>query len=93
MAGTLSLVGGLNGSLAQRGKLTGTLAPVGQLTGSISRPESFYDYYEGGYEVTPTRETQMLMTNRKYLMGNVIVNPIPSNYGLITWNGQCLTVS
>ena len=49
--------------------------------------------YQGSYEVTPTRETQTLQTASKVLAQNVTINPIPSNYGLITWDGHTLTVS
>ena len=49
--------------------------------------------YSGAYEVTPTEETQTLATADKVLSGNIIVKPIPSNYGLITWDGTKLTVS
>ena len=51
------------------------------------------DPYEGAYEITPTNETQVLETTHKKLAHNIIINPIPSNYGLITWNGSILTVS
>lgn len=49
--------------------------------------------YEGNYSVTPTTETQILPTSGKLLARDVTVNPIPSNYGLITWSGSILTVS
>lgn len=49
--------------------------------------------YAGPYTVTPAQETQTLATARRYMTGNVVVNPIPSNYGKITWNGAYLTVS
>lgn len=49
--------------------------------------------YEGIYEVTPSAETQTLDTAGKRLTQAVTVKPIPSNYGLITWNGAVLTVS
>lgn len=49
--------------------------------------------YEGEYEVTPSLETQTLLTENKRMIRNVVINPIPSNYGLITWNGAILTVS
>jgi hypothetical protein len=51
------------------------------------------DTYEGPYEVTPTTETQTLATQLKTATQNITINPIPSNYGLITWNGSVLTVS
>ncbi len=49
--------------------------------------------YEGTYTVTPTQETQTLLTANLRMLENVTINPIPSNYGLITWNGSTLTVS
>ena len=49
--------------------------------------------FEGDYEVTPSAETQTLRTKGKRMTGDVVINPIPSNYGLITWNGAFLTVS
>lgn len=51
------------------------------------------DPYTGAYEVTPSEETQTLETYNKRMTGNVTINPIPSNYGLITWNGAFITVS
>lgn len=49
--------------------------------------------YQGPYEVTPTTEEQVLSTANKTTTRNIVVNPIPSNYGLITWDGTILTVS
>lgn len=49
--------------------------------------------YEGGYEFTPTEEQQVVPTAGKILEENIVINPIPSNYGLITYNGFKLTVS
>lgn len=49
--------------------------------------------YDGSYEVTPSTEMQTLNTDDLLMTQNVTINPIPSNYGLITWNGSTLTVS
>lgn len=49
--------------------------------------------YDGATEVTPSGETQILRTAGKSVESDIIVNPIPSNYGLVTWNGSVLTVS
>ena len=49
--------------------------------------------YDGITEITPSQDTQVLQTSNKALTRNIVVNPIPSNYGLITWNGSVLTVS
>ena len=52
-----------------------------------------YPAYDGPMEITPTQETQTLDTAMKSVMGDIVINPIPNNYGLITWNGSTLTVS
>ena len=49
--------------------------------------------YTGVTEVTPTTTEQVLDTSNKVVARNIVINPIPSNYGLITWNGSTLTVS
>lgn len=49
--------------------------------------------YLGPYTVTPTQYTQILSTENKKATQDIVINPIPSNYGLITWNGSFLTVS
>lgn len=49
--------------------------------------------YEGDYTVTPSAETQTLSTAGMKMTGSVTINPIPNNYGLITWNGSIITVS
>lgn len=51
------------------------------------------DDYDGPYEVTPSQSEQVLNMRNLRATQNVIINPIPSNYGLITWNGATLTVS
>jgi hypothetical protein len=49
--------------------------------------------YTGVTEIVPTSETQIIPTNGMMMVEDIIVDPIPSNYGLITWNGSTLTVS
>ena len=51
------------------------------------------DVYEGPYEATPTQFTQTLSTEGFTMSRNVTINPIPTNYGLITYNGSTITVS
>ena len=49
--------------------------------------------YEGEYTVTPSRQAQVLPTAGRSLSQDVTVEPIPPNYGLVTWDGAVLTVS
>ena len=51
------------------------------------------DTYDGDYTITPSSETQVLETKDLVSTDNFTINPIPSNYGLITWNGTTLIVS
>lgn len=49
--------------------------------------------YEGATEVTPSAAEQVLQTKNFRMTENITINPIPSNYGLITWDGSTITVS
>ena len=49
--------------------------------------------YDGITDITPSQDTQILQTSNKTLTRNIVVNPIPSNYGLVTWDGSRLTIS
>lgn len=48
--------------------------------------------YEGETVITPSEETQVLDTAGLVVATNITVNPIPSNYGRILWDGSVLTV-
>lgn len=84
------LIGNLSGSEILSGELSGNSTLTGELKAprQVDRP-----IYDGAHEVTPSEETQILATEGKALNENIIVKPIPSNYGLITWDGTTLTVS
>ena len=49
--------------------------------------------YDGPTEFTPFGSTQTIAIENKKALTDITINPIPSNYGLITWNGSELTVS
>lgn len=51
------------------------------------------DNYLGPYEFTPTESTQTIEINGLKATDDITINPIPSCYGLITWNGSTITVS
>ena len=49
--------------------------------------------YKGEYVVTPSTQKQFLPTTNKTLSRSVVIEPIPSNYGLVTYDGSVITVS
>jgi len=64
-----------------------------KLSAAVAVVSSVYPEYHGATEVTPNNETQTLLTADEIVHSNIIINPIPSNYGLIGWDGSALTVS
>lgn len=48
--------------------------------------------YSGQTEITPSEDAQTLQTADKTVLQNIIVNPIPENYGRLLWTGNTLTV-
>lgn len=90
----MHVYGDLHGTLTSPGTISGSLSGSQTIAGNLTIPSAILPpSYEGDYEVTPTQQTQTLATDSLYMRGNVTINPIPSNYGLITWNGSTLTVS
>lgn len=51
------------------------------------------DLYDGSYEWTPSTETQTIQINGKQATADIVIQPIPNNYGLVTYNGSTITVS
>ena len=49
--------------------------------------------YGGPYEFTPTREVQIAYTGGKLATQDITINPIPRNYGLVTYQGNIITIS
>ena len=83
--GDLSIVTVLDGELSDEQIYDGEVGEYREITN--------FDYYEGPYTVTPSASTQTLSMAHLMASQNVVIDPIPSNYGLITWNGATLTVS
>lgn len=50
-------------------------------------------HYDGPVRVTPGPTPQTLSTTGKVMDEDITIGAIPSNYGLITWNGSFLTVT
>ena len=84
LSGKISLVQTVAGSIDQQGALSGALS---------LDVENMLPVYRGAYEVTPGDQPQVLETENTTLLQNVVIGPIPSCYGKITWNGSFLTVS
>lgn len=51
------------------------------------------EHYQGTYQVTPSSSAQVLETAGLVMDENVVIEAIPQQYGLITWDGNTLTVS
>lgn len=82
-----------------KGKITplnasikGALSGGSQLSAHITlgaEPHRF----EGSYDYTPTEEAQTISIEGMLATEDIVIQPIPTNYGLLTWNGNTLTVS
>lgn len=81
------------------GKISGSATLTG---GEISTPSvtltggqlslATIPIYNGSLSVVPSNETQILQTSGKKIAGNIVVDPIPNNYGKVSWNGSYLMV-
>lgn len=85
--------GKLSGKLSATEGLTGRLSGSGGLSGSLSLEAVHITPYSGRTEFTPSDSTQVIEAAGLLFEEDITINPIPSNYGLITWNGSTLTVS
>lgn len=84
----------ITGSLSAMRVVTGTLSGQSAISAELTVPEVVEPaHYMGPYEVTPTQEEQTIPAAGMMLTRDIVVNPIPNNYGLITWNGAVITVS
>ena len=80
--------------MADIGRIQATLSGVATISGTMGIPTQVeVDKYEGAYEWTPTGEVQTIPIRAKKATADIVINPIPQNYGLITWNGSTITVS
>ena len=90
----MNVYGNIVGTLSTPITIIGTLSTNEKIQGTLTIPSAILPpAYEGEYTFTPTSEVQVIETERKWLTNNITINPIPSNYGLITWDGSSLTVS
>ena len=62
---------------------------------SFSAPIQFIEnvnYYDGAYSFTPSSAAQTIEIQDLTARQNITIEPIPSNYGRITYNGATLIV-
>lgn len=52
-----------------------------------------YPTYTGETEFTPTQQAQIVFTSGKVVLDNITINPIPSNYGLVTYHANIITIT
>ena len=75
----------------------GATLHVSEDTRSLEIGGTFYAIlppsYQGSYDITPTSEAQVLHMEGLTASSDLVIEPIPSNYGLITWDGSTITVS
>lgn len=85
-------------------EMQGCISDAKEITGEVNSQEmagtilagsgsGIIPIYGGPCEVTPAQYQQILYTAGFEMTRNVVVNPIPQNYGLITYNGYHITVS
>lgn len=75
-------------------EIIGTLQSVATISGTMGIPAQVeVDKYEGAYEWTPTGETQVIPIRAKKATADIVINPIPHNYGLITWDGTGIRIT
>lgn len=84
----------LIGKLTPVPSLIGKLTPMPTLVGRLTIPMNIGgEYYQGAYEFTPGENQQVIEINGKIARENIVINPIPQNYGRIAWNGSRIMVS
>ena len=49
--------------------------------------------YQGEYTFTPSNEAQTIHTEGLVMGQDITINPVPNNYGLISYNGSSIMVS
>lgn len=84
----------ITGSISPVIRVSGSISGASSLIGSLTIPErAGGETYRGSYEFTPSASEQTIEIRDRTAIADIIINPIPQNYGLITWDGSTITVS
>lgn len=68
----------------------GTVRPAAVAIAHVDFPS---EPYNGAYEFTPAGMAQVVEISGKVAERNIVINPIPSNYGLVAWDGTTLSIT
>ena len=52
----------------------------------VSKDGGNYPHYSGPYEIEPAAQEQILKTRDKITTQDIIVKPVPKEYGLVSYN-------
>lgn len=90
----MHVYGELTGVLTAGATISGSLISPQTLQGTLTVPSAVnVTLYDGDYEFTPSTSPQIIGIEDKMAVQDIVINPIPNNYGLITWDGTKITVS
>lgn len=70
-----------------------TIEADSELTTNVTHYHSEYPDYEGETTFTPSAEMQTIPTAHTVLLSDITINPIPSNYGRITYSGGIISIT
>lgn len=83
----------LSFTLESAGALSFELSNANAIQFDLKTPAQIgVDNYEGDYVITPSSQTQTLNTRGLRMTQNVTINPIPSDYGHIVYDGSKILV-
>lgn len=83
----------MTGHLTPRGRVSGSLSSI-TLTGEVTFPSvASVEQYKGDYVFAPASVPQVIDIQGKQATEDIIIEAIPSNYGLVEWDGSVLKVS
>ena len=84
----------LSGDMSLSLMLCGDMDLTQDLDGEFGTFQKVTDVeqYRGDTDVTPSDHVQVLHTSGLMLNEDIVINPVPDNYGRIAWNGSYLTV-
>lgn len=82
----------IRGQLSPVASMTGNLSSEASVDGGLTIPATVARKYTGDYSVIPNDNQQVLETEGLMLTENIVIEPVPSYYGRILWDGSVITV-